>query len=694
MASFLKQATERFFRLTHVDPVEGVKEILQPEEVKSLVANIRNEFEKRKEERRPFELQWRLSQNFLNGNQYCDIVESTGEVADYPTSFDWEMRSVYNQIAPIVETRLSKLSRVQPGMIVRSASSDTDDIVSAQVSTNILKSTYASHDAGSLIAIANAWSEICGGVFYKNSWDTKGGVIIGSYEDKPVYEGDIACGVVPYYEIFPSSSYVQNLDECDSIIHAKVYSIDEVKLRWGIDVPGRTLNVFSMDMSGMVPGGVGYNPSSVRVKDNTVDDSALVLEYYEKPNADFPEGRHVIVVDDVCVHLGTLPYKCGKFYRRAYPFVHQKCLDNPGILWGSTVVERCIPIQRDYNAVRNRINEYMARMTIGNMVVEQGALVDDSILDTGLPPGTVVEYKSGMQPPMWMTPQEIPATLLAQVDALYQEFVQISGVSEMSRTSATPASISSGTALEIIKENDDTRLTLTGENIRNAICDLGKQWLRLYKQFALTTRISRLVGDDFGDVSTIYWKCNDITSDDVIVDTDNEMTNTPAQRKQLALELLQIGLFSDPDTGRMTRETRAKLMEVFELGNWDTIIDIDELHQNRAQREAQEFEGGIIPTVMELDDHSLHLSEHTKFALGATFRKINNTDPKLAKAWLLHIQKHRDISVERAKILAGQGIPSTEAAMLADQGANPAEAASMASSAVGSMGGNPNLVGG
>ena len=36
MAGAMKRAVERFFRLAHVDPVEGIQEILQPEEVKRL----------------------------------------------------------------------------------------------------------------------------------------------------------------------------------------------------------------------------------------------------------------------------------------------------------------------------------------------------------------------------------------------------------------------------------------------------------------------------------------------------------------------------------------------------------------------------------------------------------------------------------------------------------------------------------
>lgn len=687
MSSFLRKATERFFRLSHVDPVEGIREYIQTDEAMQLVGDIKAAFEKRKEERRPFELQWRLNQNFIAGNQYCDILESTGEVADCPSTFEWEMRTVYNQIAPIVETRLSKLSRVQPGLVVRPVTSDTQDIISAKMSTKLLKCVYAAQDMNRVIAEATAWAETCGGVFYKNNWDTTGGMMLGHLNGKPVYEGDIAPTIVPYYELFPSSCYLNNLDECDNVIHAKVYTVDEIKLRWGITVEGRTMNAFSMDMSGMVSGGIGYNPSMMQVRDHNIDDAELVLEYYERPNRDFPEGRHVILVGDICVHVGVLPYKVGQFYRRGYPFVHQRCLKSPGILWGTSVVERCIPVQRDYNAVRNRINEYIARMTIGNMAVEQGSLVDDSILDTGLPPGSVIEYKPGTTPPAWMTPQEIPATLLAQVDQLQAEFVSISGVSEMSRTSQSPAAISSGTALEILKEQDDTRLTLTSENIREAIRALGKQWIRMYKQFATVPRITRIAGNNIGDVSSIVWKGSDLTSDDVIVDTDNEMTNTPAQRKQLALELLQIGLFADPDTGKMTRETRAKLLEIFQLGNWESAIDIEELHSVRAERESFEFESGKPPEIMHLDNHTLHASAHTKYALSADFRKLMDTDPDRAKVWLDHIAKHKDIAVKRALELAGQG-DGGQVTGNVEAGASPEEAATMASMQQGAIGGN------
>ena len=222
--------------------------------------------------------------------------------------------------------------------------------------------------------------------------------------------------------------------------------------------------------------------------------------------------------------------------------------------------------------------------------------------------------------------------------------------------------------------------------MREAIRLLGTQWIRLFRQFATVPRLTRIAGQNAGDVSSMIWKGSDLTSDDVIVDTDNEMTNTPAQRKQLALELLQVGLFSDPDTGKMTRETRAKLLEIFELGNWESTIDIEELHSVRAQREAFEFESGKPPQLMQLDNHTLHASEHIKYALSAEFRKIADTDQDKAKLWLDHIDEHKQAAVKRAMELAGQG--DGQVAQNVENGVAPDEAVAMTNMQQGAAGGS------
>lgn len=621
--------------------------IQQDEELSALADEIRREYERRREERREIELGWRLNQNFLSGNQYCDVIYETGEVVESPGGAEWERRSVYNMIAPIVETRLAKLSRVRPGLTVRPVTQEAADVSNAKLATRLLHAAYAEQEMPARQQTACQWAEVCGSVFYKTVWNPRGGAVVGWADGHEVHEGDISTTVVPAYEIFPECCRREGVENQASIIHARVYGVKEIETLWGVRPEGRTMDVYGSDV--LPTTGGGYHPQFGATRGERIEDSELVLEYYERPNAQFPEGRHVIVAGEYVVHVGRLPFVNGEHGRRGYPLIQQYCLSAPGRFFGSSVIERLIPLQRDYNAINNRINEHTARMTAGNLMIEQGALVNEELLDTGVAPGTVIEYRAGATPPNWMNVSEIPGTLLTRLADMRKQFVDISGVSEMAKASATSGSISSGVALEILKEQDDTRLSLTAEHIRSAVRQLGEQWLRLFRQFAVGTRLTRTAGDDMAETAVLSWTSGSLTSDDVTVDTDNELSSTPAQRRQLALELMHAGLFLDPDTQRLTRESRARLMEIFRLGNWEDLTGTDELQRNRAQTEQAELAKGIVPSIRSLDDHKLHLSEHTRFALSAEFRRLEQENPRMAQALLMHAEGHRALTVDERR---------------------------------------------
>lgn len=603
--------------------------------LETLAADILAEFQRRQEQRRPLELKWRLNQRFLAGDQYCDLVPEIGEIVDSEPTGEWS-RAVYNMIAPIEETRLSKLSRVQPGLTVRPQTDEAADVAAAKIASQLLKTTYAAQNMPRLQMDAARWAELCGCVFYKSAWDPHAGLPLGTLEDgTPVSEGDIVTTVVPAFEIFPECCWRDGLDRQSSLIHARVHTVQEIRNRWNVSLPGRTLNVYGSEAP--LRRADALSPGC----EELIDDAELVLEWFEKPSRDFPDGRHIIVAGGRVLHAGALPFVNGACGQRAYPFVQQMCLPSPGCFFGSTVIERIIPLQRDYNAIVNRINEHTARMTTGNILAEQGSLVNDELLDCGFAPGAVIEYRAGSTPPAWLKVSEIPDTLLQRLAILRRDFNEVSGVSDMARASSVSGAVTSGVALDILREQDDTRLALTSELIRSAVQEVGRQWIRLLRQFAVAPRITRAAGNNAGDMAMLIWRGDDLTSDDIAVDTDNELNNTPAQRRQTALELMQAGLFLDPDTHQLSRENRARLMEIFQMGNWESAAAVDELQQTRARREQLELENGELPKLLTIDDHALHIAEHTRYALGVEFRRLRDERPALAQALLLHIDGHR-----------------------------------------------------
>ena len=105
----------------------------------ALAAALRADYEKRREERRSLEMQWRLNLNYVMGNQYCEIGQN-GNIEDYGKQYFWQQREVYNHTATVLETRIAKIASVKLGMSVRPMTSDESDRAAALFSGKILES--------------------------------------------------------------------------------------------------------------------------------------------------------------------------------------------------------------------------------------------------------------------------------------------------------------------------------------------------------------------------------------------------------------------------------------------------------------------------------------------------------------------------------------------------------------------------
>ena len=109
-----------------------------------IIAFVKEEARKRRDARSAYEQQWILNSNFLVGNQYCDINPYSGEVQQQDDVDDSRERRVFNQIAPLYETRIANLSKLSFNMKVNPRTNELDDYAKADVSTNILNSGSSS----------------------------------------------------------------------------------------------------------------------------------------------------------------------------------------------------------------------------------------------------------------------------------------------------------------------------------------------------------------------------------------------------------------------------------------------------------------------------------------------------------------------------------------------------------------------
>ncbi|MBO5408218.1 MAG: hypothetical protein J6A61_02280 [Clostridia bacterium] len=599
------------------------------------------EFTDRAEKRNQLELKWNLNINFLNGNQYCDADYNQKKIFSIEKLYDYQERAVYNNIAPIIETRIAKLSAVVPQIGAMTNSSDLNDLSNAKISTAVLRSIHKQLNFPEKIAHAVSISEMLGTAFYKIIWQKDHGEFLYRSEKETVKTGEVDTIVCSPYEIYPESLYVEQISEQKSIIHAHPYHVDEIKEKWGVTVEPNRVNLFSMTNITNVTGGLGWTSTAESVSQETKDNFDIVLEYYEKPTKKHPDGRLLIVAyyNEVLLYEGPLPYVNGKYHTRGYPFVKQTAINRPGCFFGISIIERLIPIQRDYNAIQNRINEYLNRAALGIPVIEDGSVDVDSLEYYGMPPGMPIVYGRGSEPPRFMDTPALPYSFLSKQDRLEEAFISISGISELSQFSRAPTNVTSGTALGILAQQDDTRLAVSAENIRNAVLEVARQWLRLYQQFALFERMLKLGGDEL-DNALIRWNKSNLLPENLELTTQNEIENSLLVKRELIRELYQMGLFTDPKSGRITACAKSKILSLLKMGDWENQMELETLNSTRATRENLKLREGISCSVKARDQHEIHIEEHTKYLLTGEFEELEKTNPAIAELFEAHLKEH------------------------------------------------------
>lgn len=601
--------------------------------LKNLATEITDEFKKRADERRGLESVWLLNLNFFLGNQYAEITPS-GEIEDFGKQYFWQQREVYNHVAPLLETRLAKFTRISPSATVRPASNDEKDVNTAKFATKLLKSVQDAQNLQSLKNLANYYSELFGSAFYKVWWNPEKGRAVGIKDGAVLFEGEPEITVCPPYEIYPDALNARDIKECQTLIHAKAYPKEEAETRWGVKFTGGTVSVLNYSV-GDVGGGFGYSAKNRRVVSDKQENAVLVLERYQKAHDGYPNGRLTIVAEDQVLFDGALPYRISEDGKEDFPFIRQVALENPESFFGSSVIERIIPVQRAYNAVKNRKHEFLNRISMGVMAVEDGSVDLDALETDGLSPGKILAYRQGARPPEMMGQPSVPSDFREEEASLLKEFLSVSGVSDLMTNSALVTNSNlSGVSLSLLIEQDDTRLALTASSIKNALRRVGQFVIRLFRQFAKEPRLARVCGED-GLLEMKSFQGSDLTSDDLVFLTENDISDTPANRKNMVVELLKLGLLSEDD-GRITKAGKAKILEMMGFGNWESARDIEELHTKRAAEENESVRSGTIE-INEADDHELHVAQHTR----AIISKESKLSREAVARLNAHIREHK-----------------------------------------------------
>lgn len=622
-----------------------------------VIKKVLDELQKRKTERSPLEQQWTLNANFLVGNQYCEINPYRGDIEQLEPVYDWLEREAFNQIAPLIETRIANLKKINYMMKVKPATNELDDYAKAETSTSVLQHIQKVSDFETKKNTMINWNELTGNCFWLSWWDKDKGEKYaveqifdvdeeGNQKKKETayFQGDLDYGLITPYEIYPESIFKQTVDAQRSIILEQVKTIDDIYDLYGIKVEGSEIETFELTplASG---GGFGYENTTVTIGHRTLDNAEKVITYFEKPSKHKPNGQMIIIVgDEHLVYYGDLPYS-------RIPIVQSVCIETAGQFFGKSAIERMIPIQRAYNGCVNRIHEYIKRIAIGSFIAEEGSIDIEEFEAEGQAPGKIIIYKHGMNAPVPTEIGQLPAEIMQERYNLKQDMEYAAGVSQLMVYGQAPSGVTSGKALDNLMEIDNTRLSLTGDHIRNSVRNLSIMWLEILKKYATTHRIVNYVGgNNIG--KAIFWSNEDINSYDVEYVTENELLMSEESQKQRFFDAYNMGLFADAD-GRIPERVKQKALEFMKCGNYSEIMSINQLQIQSAQRENVFFENGVVPEVSDFDEHEIHIEEHLRYVLQMDFQLLKKKKPEYAQALENHLRQHKQIvEMEKQQMMA------------------------------------------
>ena len=613
-----------------------------------IIHNILEELEKRKGQRSALERQWTLNANFLVGNQFCEVNPYRGDIEQLEPVYDWLEREAFNNIAPLIQTRIANLKKINYMMKVTPATNELDDYAKAEISTSVLQYTQKASDFESKKNTMIYWNELCGNCFWLSWWDKDKGekygieTVIESDNDgnerkfeRAYYQGDLDYGLITPYEVFPESIFKQGVENQRSIILEQVKSVEDIYDLYGIEVEGSDIETFELTpvASG---GGFGYENTVVGIGHRTAENAEKVITYFERPSKYRPNGLMVIIVgDEHLVYYGDMPYS-------KIPLIQTVCHEVPGQFFGDSVIKDLIPHQRTYNGVLNSIHEYIKRLSLGNLLTEEGSIDIEECEENGLAPGAFLVYKKGSNPPVPVQNGQLPTEIMQERYNIKTDMEYIAGVSQLMVSGNAPQTNMSGTAINNLMEIDNTRLSLTGDHIRNSVRKLAIQWLEIYNRYATTHRIVNYVGtNNIG--KALVWSAEDINSYDVEYVTENELLMSEEMQKQRFFDAYNMGLFTD-DEGRIPERVKLKALEFMKIGNYSEIMNLNTLQIQSAQRENVFFENGAVPKVSEFDEHQIHIEEHLRYMLQMDFQILKWKKPEYAAAFENHLKEHKAIA--------------------------------------------------
>ena len=612
-----------------------------------MAADLTQRFKEAQDARYMVEMQWRLNLAWLVGRQYTTVNKGSRRLEEVPAP-PWRVRYVSNRILPTWRMYLGRLAKSRPIPEAVPATGEEKDMLAAKLVDKLLKYVWLKEKLDKRKAIElYSWMLTCGSAFLVVWWDHDAGELVEmpeAVESEELIEnpeaaiqrlGDIRVNVVPPFEVYPDPQ-ARDWEEVRYVFHAKALPVDTLKAMFPehadrIHPEGGLESTYGWynDPLFTAPG-ISYTYT------RPLKDVARLIEYYEAPSPEFPKGRHAIAIGEGnwIIQENQLPYD-----HREIPLVKFDFINVPGRFWGMSLIEQLIPIQKNLNLTKSMLIENKIALSRPKILIPTTSGISPDAFTTEA--GEKVYYNPmGGAPSPWVPPP-IPGYVLNELQTIEQDFMEVSSLHWVSR-GMNPPGVRTAAGIAILQEADETPLGPVLIWNEQSWIDVARQVVELARQFYTEPRMVHMhLGDKVEAVEFHREKLQGRFR--IVLDIGSSIPLSKAARIQFAFELLDRGAFRTPD-GRVDEYRLFKFLEMDTLVESFSEDNIDVRHARFENIEMRDnnvmFEPGL------LDNHTLHIAIHTKFA-----KELALEDPKHPALELIkkHIEAHEE-TLKRAVV--------------------------------------------
>ena len=505
-----------------------------------------------------------------------------------------------NKILPAAQNRLARLCKNPPAYDVMPESNSVDDKDAARLALQTLEGMWRKLSIDKKRIFLYMWVQPCGHAWMKVSWDTQAGKLMPDLDDSGnAYEGDVRCDVISPFEIFPDPMAKTDDDILDSwLVMAKVRKLDYFKSHYpekGHLVKEEDAWLLSAQYEQRINSLNTRGPSSSGLQES-MKNSAIEMIKYEARSSKYPNGRMISCANGILLEDKELP--CGEI-----PFRKFDDTVIGGKFYSETPVTHARPIQDQYNETGRRRAEWTRKLLAGKYKAARGSgLGSEAMSDES---GEIVYFDPVPGSPDGPEAVEVPMMpewAYTEENNLNLMLNEIFGLSDVSK-GILPSSSIPAIGMQLLTEQDDTRIGVITEQHEHAWAGIGSLILKYIEKYYVLPRKIKLAGPDMA------YTVKEITGSQIRGNTDvrvirgSTVPGSKTLKRQDIINAYGLGLLGAKDDPAVIM----KVLDMIEFGDSSGIWEDVSLDNAQIKRGIDKLESGVPVIPQEFDNHTAWL---------------------------------------------------------------------------------------